>query len=462
MQSHLQILLVEDDPGAAGLIRAMLGHVVHADRLETALAALRQRSFDAVLLDLGLPDGYGLEVLARVRELAPEVPVIVLTGNLDERLSVQAVQQGAQDYLTKEQIAVYPPLLERSIRYAIERQRILLVAAQVDALRERERQLRRLNEMGEFLQACQSADEAFKVIGRAGAELFSRSLDGAADLGGGMGLLDASGNMEAGKTWGGLPGRALGRHRSDCWSLRRGRAHLNLEGAGGLRCPHWSDRIGPTLCVPLIAEAEFLGIVCLAGEGEAARPRVRELAPLATAFAEYAGLALANLRLREKLQIQAIRDPLTGLLNRRYLEDALAREMTRAQRTGEPLGVLMLDLNDFKGYNDQFGHGAGDRLLESVGRLLEAHCRGSDMACRYGGDEFVLILPATAAEVIAERAEQLRSEALLLPAERTVSLSVGAAVSPEAGTTVSALLGAADEAMYAAKRSRGAASSADR
>ncbi|MGH9520358.1 MAG: response regulator, partial [Terriglobales bacterium] len=228
MHDQFQILLVEDDPASASLIRELLAHVVHADRLGTALELLRQRHFDAVLLDLGLPDGSGLEVLAAVRERAPELPVIVLTGNEDEQLPVQAVQQGAQDYLTKDQIAAYPPLLQRSIRYAIERQRILLVAAQVDPLRERERQLRCLNEMGEFLHVCQSVEEAYRVIVRAGGGLFAPGSDAKPELGGGLGVLDASGNMVARGTWGGLAAEVLCCHRRDCWALRRGRAHLNL------------------------------------------------------------------------------------------------------------------------------------------------------------------------------------------------------------------------------------------
>ena len=120
-------------------------------------------------------------------------------------------------------------------------------------------------------------------------------------------------------------------------------------------------------------------------------------------------LSLSNLNLRETLQHQSIRDPLTGLFNRRYMDETLERERQRAARSDTSLGVIMLDIDHFKKFNDMFGHEAGDTVLEELGVLLKNHVRGSDIACRYGGEEFVLILPESPLEIVIERAELIRS-----------------------------------------------------
>jgi len=452
MDSQLEALLVEDDLAAAGLVAARIkARVTHVDCLAAALHALGRQRYDVVLLDLGLPDCMGLDALAAVRRQSPEVPVVVLTGRDDKQTAVQAVQQGAQDYLTKDQVDEYPPLLGRSLRYAVERQRILMIAAQVDHLKERERQLTQLNEMGELLQVSASADEAYRIIVRTGATLFSS----AAEIGGGLAILAPSDVVEVVASWGDVGCGAATFARQDCWALRRGRPHLHMEAEAGPSCRHRDPDNAPGVCVPLVAHGGLLGVVCLVAcnDYEAGAARLREVLPLATTFSEHIALALANLRLREKLHSQAIRDPLTGLLNRRYMEETLTRELSRAQRAGVPLGLLMVDLDGFKRYNDQYGHAAGDRLLVEMGRFLDAHTRGSDIACRYGGDEFLIILLEADLETVQDRAHQIRHGVRLLLAETPVTVSVGAAAFPQHGRTAAMLLGAADAALYSAKSS---------
>jgi diguanylate cyclase (GGDEF)-like protein len=170
-----------------------------------------------------------------------------------------------------------------------------------------------------------------------------------------------------------------------------------------------------------------------------------------------AALALASLRLRQGLREQATRDPLTNLFNRRHMEASLERELRRAERRQRPLGIILLDLDHFKRTNDTLGHDAGDQLLRAVGRFLQTHIRGEDLACRYGGEEFLLILTDSALEDTRRRAEQLREGIKALQAEHDgrplgpVTASLGVAVFPEHGLTAEAVVRAADVALYQAK-----------
>ncbi len=160
--------------------------------------------------------------------------------------------------------------------------------------------------------------------------------------------------------------------------------------------------------------------------------------------------------LQVKLREQAIRDPLTGLFNRRYLEETLARELVRATRGNLPLSIVMMDIDHFKKFNDTYGHKAGDEMLQALGELLRAQTRGSDVACRYGGEEFVAVLPSATLSAAQQRAEQWRSlfEALRVPhhgEELRSTLSLGVAMFPIHATTSESLLDAADKALYVAK-----------
>jgi diguanylate cyclase (GGDEF)-like protein len=213
-----------------------------------------------------------------------------------------------------------------------------------------------------------------------------------------------------------------------------------------------------------MAQSTALGVLHLV---DAREPRESALGPhhvlarrqLAFTVADQVGLALSNLRLQESLRDQAIRDPLTGLFNRRYMEESLDRELLRARRRHMPLGVIMIDIDHFKHFNDTFGHAAGDVLLREIGVLLQRHMRGEDIACRYGGEEFTLILLEASAEDTQQRAMLLRQEAGRLRVEYghqplgAITISVGVAVFPDHGGAADALLKAADTALYRAKSS---------
>lgn len=179
---------------------------------------------------------------------------------------------------------------------------------------------------------------------------------------------------------------------------------------------------------------------------------------LAVTVAEHIALSLANLKLRETLQNQSIRDPLTGLFNRRYLEESLEREVNRAQRKQQTLGIIMLDVDHFKRFNDTFGHEAGDAVLRKLGQFLHTHIRVSDIACRYGGEELTLILPEASLDVTHQRAEQIREGVKHLQVQHrhqpldAITLSLGVACFPQHGLTGEAVMQAADAALYRAKK----------
>jgi diguanylate cyclase (GGDEF)-like protein len=168
-------------------------------------------------------------------------------------------------------------------------------------------------------------------------------------------------------------------------------------------------------------------------------------------------LSLANIQLQESLREQAIRDRLTGLLNRRYLDETLPRELNRCQRRGESLAVAMIDVDHFKRFNDNYGHDAGDAVLQAIGQLLLKTVRASDLACRYGGEELTLILPGADFEVARQRLEKLRSAIIKLRVLYQdgelppVTVSIGFVVTNGRDFAAAALLKQADTALYRAK-----------
>src|SRR5580704_16259481 len=201
-----------------------------------------------------------------------------------------------------------------------------------------------------------------------------------------------------------------------CWALRRGHPHWSGVPSQDISCAHIKDPAKAThLCVPMVGQGETLGILCLEfPNAEQAHTKVAAGASqesqqrLATTVAAQVALSLASLRLRETLRDQSIRDPLTGLYNRRFMQESLDRELQRAKRKKTPLAVVFLDLDHFKRFNDTFGHDAGDAVLRAVAEALRAHYRADDVVCRYGGEEFAVILPESNAEEAAKRSEDLR------------------------------------------------------
>jgi diguanylate cyclase (GGDEF)-like protein len=168
-------------------------------------------------------------------------------------------------------------------------------------------------------------------------------------------------------------------------------------------------------------------------------------------------MALASLQMRQKLEHQSARDGLTGLFNRHFLEIALDREIARAVRRKSTLAVLMIDVDHFKRLNDQFGHAAGDAVLKEIARVFLDKTRTEDLACRYGGEEFTIILPDITPENAWQRAEVIRQAVADLRTHidntlyNNVTISVGVAIFPNDGSSSELLLRHADAALYRAK-----------
>lgn len=210
--------------------------------------------------------------------------------------------------------------------------------------------------------------------------------------------------------------------------------------------------------MPVQGQGKILGLLHIAieviphslGAGRDAEQRLR-------AMTDRVGPALANLKLRDALRELALRDALTGLYNRRYLDDVLNRELHRAERNNEPVSVVMIDIDHFKHFNDKYGHDAGDFVLSALARAITKSIRPSDIACRYGGEELVVVLAEANLECARARAEEMRLAirdtnlshlGQTLPAP---TASFGVAVYPANGTTPADLLKAADQALYWAK-----------
>ncbi|MGE5235530.1 MAG: diguanylate cyclase [Acidobacteriota bacterium] len=323
----------------------------------------------------------------------------------------------------------------------------------VDELETHNRQIRELSELSSLLQSCQRVEESHAIIAKSAHHLL-------APESGGVFLFSHSRNIvEAVAVWGDSPPADRVFAPDACWALRRGRTHHVRDGRVDLLCQHLGQAPPPSyVCVPMMAQGEALGLLYLQAEpGGGGGPLSEAKLRLAATVADHLALAIANLKLRETLHGQSIRDPLTSLFNRRYMVESLDRDLRRAARNGDSVGVMMLDLDHFKRFNDTHGHDAGDQLLRELGALLLQLFRGEDVACRYGGEEFTVILPEASPEDTRRRAEQLRESVKGLRIQHlgqtleAVSVSIGVAVFPNHASTGNELLAAADAALYRAK-----------
>lgn len=300
----------------------------------------------------------------------------------------------------------------------------------------------------ELLQACRTSEEAQDVACRLAPRFFEGTAGAVATV------HPSRDSAEVRGTWGGQPGEVGETFLpDDCWALRRGQPYAFESGSGDPPCIHLGGQPRAGLCVPLVALGELVGVLSLVGNH-----RVDDgIRRRAATVGEQLGMALGNLRIRETLRNQSIRDPLTGLFNRRYAEETLERELRRAERDGGKVGVIAIDVDHFKRINDTFGHDGGDVVLREIAKLMRVHTRGGDVASRMGGEELLVLLPGADIEATRSKAERLRSAVARLDAMHHgrslggVTISLGVAVYPENAADAEALLRAADTALYRAK-----------
>jgi diguanylate cyclase (GGDEF)-like protein/PAS domain S-box-containing protein len=330
----------------------------------------------------------------------------------------------------------------------------------VSELQQRTMQITLLNEMAGLLQCAETSGEAYTVVSQSARKLFAGIRSGSLFI-----FNSPLNSLEAKATWGQNCDNANPFPPSDCWSLRINRPHWSECPSQGMVCTHVDNSAATNyLCVPMVAQGETLGVFHIqcepdgySGDMEADQKRRESQQRLAVAAASEIGLSLANLRLREALREQSIRDPLTALFNRRFMQESLEKELVRARRKDRSLAIVFLDLDHFKRFNDNFGHDAGDSVLRTVADALRSNFRGEDVICRYGGEEFAVILPETSIKDAFRRAEALR-EAVRdlklsyrgLPLD-PITLSIGVVAFPNHGRDARELLEQADKCLYQSK-----------
>lgn len=315
----------------------------------------------------------------------------------------------------------------------------------------------KITELIDILQSCNSVEEAYRVTASALPAVLTSPA-------GALCITSSSRNLvEAVSVWGDACSTERVFAPPDCWALRRGKQHGTSSPGSPMWCAHVTGH--PEygyVCIPLAAQGESIGLLYAElpeelASGRTSQGAIEVFGLKAKAVAERISLALANLHLREKLRNQSIRDSLTGLFNRRFLEESLERECHRAIRSKRNIALLMFDIDHFKRFNDTFGHQAGDMLLSLLGRVLNEKTRGQDIACRYGGEEFALLLVDTTIDGSVKRAEMLRQELKDLTVQYggrilgKITVSVGIAAFPDHAASVEEIIRAADLALYRAK-----------
>jgi diguanylate cyclase (GGDEF)-like protein/PAS domain S-box-containing protein len=325
------------------------------------------------------------------------------------------------------------------------------LSIRIAELEKRNQEISLLSEMLTMLQVASELEDAYKVIHMYLQQLF-----------GGLGgsLLELQSNkseLVERLFWGQPDHRACTFRADDCWAIRTGKKHFAEYPNSGITCPHVTEPYPHhSMCIPFIIDSAPGG--CLHIQSTADKANILESdIRLAQAATEQIGLALSNIRLRIGLRQQAIHDALTGLYNRHYLEETMTRELYRVERSGQPLSLIMMDLDHLKQINDIYGHAAGDAVLRELGRMIKRSVRVSDMPCRYGGDEFILVMPDTTLETAVRRAEYIAENfrRLSIPfGTQTLggfSVSIGVSCSLQHGHTSQDLMDAADHALYQAK-----------
>jgi diguanylate cyclase (GGDEF)-like protein/PAS domain S-box-containing protein len=328
-------------------------------------------------------------------------------------------------------------------------------------LEQRNREITLMAEMGEQLQSCIALDEIYKLA----VQYLGKLLP---DESGILFILNESVAIyESVASWRGPLCSDLIFAPDDCWSLRRGRAHIVDGESNPVICRHISQTQPRCYMeVPLMAQGKAIGLLYIQGdrhisgkEGNKKSYFSEQKQIVAGNIARQLAMAIANMKLQEALRYQATRDPLTGLFNRRYMEQALEKELHLANRHQTTFGVMIIDLDHFKNFNDIFGHEAGDSVLRDIALFLQKNVRTEDIVCRYGGEEFFIILPHATLEITRNRAEMLRQGVQNIYMQQNgrglgpVTISLGVAIYPEHGSNADDLSRIADLALYHAKQS---------
>jgi diguanylate cyclase (GGDEF)-like protein len=353
-------------------------------------------------------------------------------------------------------IVVFAFLLRDAFRRRSFEQRISMTNDQLEAtieeLERRGSEAILLKTARDELQLCVTTKDALQC----GVRHFEELVPGSS--GATITINNSRSMLETAATWNN-PSSLLDCFDMDaCCGLRAGRPRWRRPGQSEIHCTHFLGAPPENyVCIPLAAQGDTLGFVYLTFPTKEIADLANSRMPLVQEMVELASMAIAGLNLRSKLESQSIRDGLTNLFNRHFMEIALERELHRATRRQVSLAVMMLDIDHFKMFNDTYGHEAGDVVLRAVGQSFQQSVRSEDIVCRYGGEEFVIILPEISEELALERANTIRRNVNVLRMKfkgeplRPITVSVGLAMFPDPARDTADLLRKADHALYDAK-----------
>jgi diguanylate cyclase (GGDEF)-like protein len=349
------------------------------------------------------------------------------------------------------------------LRDALHRQRIDKqtkltndnLARSVKALEDRAKESELLTSARDELQLCVEVKQAYESA----MNSFSRLLAGTS---GSLCMINNSRQLvEAVSTWmGNGEGVAVedAYAPESCCGLRSGHPRWRMPGVSEIHCTHFVGAPPERyLCMPIVAQGNAIGVLTVQCADEEIVQTVNQREDGLGQLVQLTGMAVAALNLRTKLENQSIRDSLTGLFNRHFMQISLERELAQASRRKQKLAVFMLDVDHFKRFNDKHGHGAGDAALRAIAEIFQNSIRTEDIACRYGGEEFTVMLQDVTPKVALDRAESIRQGVanLRVPLEKEVysefTVSIGVALYPDDGETAEQLLRNADQALYHAK-----------
>ncbi len=409
----------------------------------TNIARIWKRISEVVLALTALLVLFVLYFVFKQRVLHP----VVKLSDVVNRLAVQDFAAEPPDIQHIDEIGDMAQAIRIFRENGLERQRL-------EAERDADRTMRDLlSRMTQRMQGCDTLRDLKEVVQRFVPEI-------APGLPGRLYLLDRDRNIVVEACgWLGPVHSAAEFSALSCWALRRGLMHRPAGDSVDVPCDHVEraadDAPVDTICLPLTAQRETLGLLYFEiPGGERARAAVLDL--YLDMLAENIGLAIANLQLRDTLRDMAMADPLTGLANRRQLGFILDQQIAQAERLDRPLGCLMLDVDHFKRLNDVHGHETGDAVLRAIGQLLANITREDGLAFRYGGEEFLILLPELSATQVQDRAEEVRARIAALDFSHVsldmppVTISIGAAIAPD-HCSLDRLVRTADAALLRAK-----------
>lgn len=478
------VLIVDDTLESLRVLSTILQ--THGYRVRTAingtmaLQTIHVAPPDIILLDIRLPDRDGYEVCTLLKndKKTRHIPVIFISALDDTLDKARAFAAGGIDYITKpfqteEVVARLDHHLSiqqtrEALRTSEERYRAILqeqvqteeklrlvneqLSQTVAELEQHKREYAILNRMSSFLHRSENSEEAYTISLPFMRELFP-------DQTGALYILNSNKqHLQPVASWGDETLHAKTISARKCWALAGGRVHLVEDERDSLECDCYEEEPPPPyICVQLTTRGETLGVLHLIPDKDLSEQERHHWVRLVIMVADLLALALSNIQLREKLREQSTRDSLTGLYNRRFFDEVLAREISHARRHDRALSIILFDIDEFKHLNTTYGYEIGDILLQKMAQLLLLRSRRSDFACRFGGDEMVLLLSESSLENTRRRAEELSTEMKTIQLEINgefiplLTVSVGVAHYPNHGLTTRDLTRAADNALYRAK-----------